>query len=878
MALPAILLQKSNDSNCSDHKTTTTLTYITMKKFLLLLSAIGIIATACQTDTTTDNFIGVGNGEEGTTLTVSLAETRTSLGEKVGTSYPVYWSEEDKIVVNGVPSEEIQINEEDRAHAIFSFNQKLDYPYAVTYPYSVSTTAKNPIVELPAEQKYVENSFDVNSAPMCGYVINKGDKISLSHLAGVLRIPIKSAYDNTILDKVVLTATSGAKLAGEFSVDCKNAKITPTESAQSSITYTLPSNFKLSQIVGEPLYISVPAGFIGKCTIEFIEKSGAKMTCSWAPSSPVKAGIVREFKGLTYEHKAGGVLEPLPVEEDEFTIFYKSIHGHVTYSDGSPIANVAVSDGFQVVSTDSNGYYELKGVTPQTWYIYCSLPADVKVPIDELGRPCFFKKYPSSTQQYDFTFEKLPGGVEKEFALLALADVQPGNMTHAERFIAQATPEIKNYSQTLSVPCYGIALGDIISNTTGIREYLFEHIQQALSAHNTGVPIFAVYGNHDCCDFNESLPVFADERSGSYNLKIQRAFEDTFGPANYSFNRGNVHVVTLRNTQYNDNIHPDGQYSMYFTDEQYAWLQQDLALVDKSRTVVFCVHIPIFNKGGTHVQDVLNLLDEFSEAHVLSGHLHFRQCYDHVKANTGHKVYEQSWSSCGAVANGHGININCDGAPTGYGVITFKSGKMAKSFHKGYAYGMNSEDYQIRLHRGNDITGAAIPEGDANTYGTKGYYQFPYDGNTIIANVFSSDQYTWTVEVWKYDEATGARTTKIGDMTSLNPYYKIPLYEELVGSWTAEDPRRPADTVTNSGRDFWTIGVLLGYLGKSSTSRLYHECHTLWKYRLSDADANAKIMVVARDRWGNEYTETEFQVGTDIGYSIYNPEKNPTVE
>ena len=76
-----------------------------MKKFLLLLTSIVIFAAGCQTDTTTDKFIGVGNSEEGTSLVVSLAGTRTSLGEKVGTNYPVYWSEGDKLVVNGYLSD-----------------------------------------------------------------------------------------------------------------------------------------------------------------------------------------------------------------------------------------------------------------------------------------------------------------------------------------------------------------------------------------------------------------------------------------------------------------------------------------------------------------------------------------------------------------------------------------------------------------------------------------------------------------------------------------------------------------------------------------------------------------------------------------------------
>lgn len=848
-----------------------------MKKLLILFAAIGIFAVGCQTDSTTDNIAGVGNGEC-SIITISLADTRISLGEKVGENYPVFWDENDKIVVNGKLSKEVKIDSDNKSKATFLVDGVLKFPYAITYPYCSSTSVENPVVEFPAQQTYEKGTFAAGYAPMCGYTTQQRESITLSHLASVLHFPVKAKYEGVKLAKIIISSQN--KIAGKFAVNCQNATISATEHCESVVTYSLPANFALSTSTVSDFFITLPAVNVGACTIEFVEPSGEKMVANWTPSKPLSKGIVREFKTVTYQQKTTIGLEALEVENDELTIFYKNIYGHVRYSDGTPIANVAVSDGFQVVKTDAKGYYKLNGVTPETWYIYCSLPSDVKVPIDKLGRPCFFQKYPSNSPQYDFTFEKLPGGVEKEFILLALADVQPGNMTQVNRIKAQATPEIKNYSQTLSVPCYGVALGDIISNTKGDEEFLFEHTQQAISATNTGVPIFAVYGNHDCCDFNESLPIFADERNGSYNLKIQRAFEDTFGPANYSFNRGNVHVVTLRNTQYNDNIHPDGHYSMYFTDEQYEWLQQDLALVDKSRTVVFCVHIPIFNKGGTHVQDVLSLLDKFNEAHVLSGHLHFRQCYDHIKAKTGHKIYEQSWSSCGAVANGHGVNINCDGAPTGYGVITFENGKMAKSFHKGYAYGMNTEDYQIRLHRGNDITGAAIPEGDTNNNGTKGYYQFPYDSNTIIANVFSSDHYTWTVEVWKYDKATGKRTTKIGNMTSLNSYYKIPEYDELVGSYTYEDPKRPDETkVTDSGRDFWTIGVLLGHLGKSKTDRLYHECHTLWKYRLSDTDANAdNLMVVARDRWGNEYTQTEFQVGTDIGYAVYDATLNPKVE
>ena len=47
----------------------------------------------------------------------------------------------------------------------------------------------------------------------------------------------------------------------------------------------------------------------------------------------------------------------------------------------------------------------------------------------------------------------------------------------------------------------------------------------------------------------------------------------------------------------------------------------------------------------------------------------------------------------------------------------------------------------------------------------------------------------------------------------------------------------------------------------------------MWKFTLPDP--NAKVMVVAKDRWGNEFTQTKFQMGTDIGYAIYDANNNP---
>ena len=82
-----------------------------MKRYTLCTLLSALLFVACQTDYTAD--LGL-NGDGTTTLTITTAKTRTYLGAKEGDSYPVYWSEGDRIVVNGNLSEEAVIDNNDR--------------------------------------------------------------------------------------------------------------------------------------------------------------------------------------------------------------------------------------------------------------------------------------------------------------------------------------------------------------------------------------------------------------------------------------------------------------------------------------------------------------------------------------------------------------------------------------------------------------------------------------------------------------------------------------------------------------------------------------------------------------------------------------------
>ena len=274
----------------------TNLNSVMRKIYLLGALLLASTLSSCDVDAPTK----VVGDDVVTTIDVSLPDTRIALGDKVDGIYSVSWSEGDKIVVNGVLSNEVDIDSENQSRATFSVPGILDYPLNVTYPYTSATTAENPAIEFKAEQSYTVDSFAEGSAPMCGYVAETGGRVELKHLAGVLRFPVVASAEGVVLQKIVVTSTTGTKLSGVFAVNCATAVVTPTEQTQSVVTYTLPVNFVLSTTEPSVFYISVPAGEMGSATIEFIEASGEKMVSNWNPSTPIKSGIVREFKPITY--------------------------------------------------------------------------------------------------------------------------------------------------------------------------------------------------------------------------------------------------------------------------------------------------------------------------------------------------------------------------------------------------------------------------------------------------------------------------------------------------------------------------------------------------------------------------------------------------
>ena len=325
----------------------------------------------------------------------------------------------------------------------------------------------------------------------------------------------------------------------------------------------------------------------------------------------------------------------------------------------------------------------------------------------------------------------------------------------------------------------------------------------------------SIYGELDDAGLTEmaSLADLRDStvqdplRTVAHDIAAQRNFEYAFGPVNYSFNRGEAHIVVMDNIIFPN--HDD--YYLGFRDDQVEWLRQDLESVSKDKMLILCVHIPIRANEGNNVDKVVDLIEQFAEVHVMSGHTHYAENNEY----DGHYEHVHG-AACGAWWR---TVINADGTPNGYSVYRVDGASFSNWYYKSVGF---DKDYQIRLYRGN----LKYMEGYAKQY------EFYYKGEgDIIANIWNADS-NWKVEVYEDGICTGEMEAYGSDATK---------------------------------RDAWASGYMLGVLGLSGTSYDKSNVSHLYYYTLKNPSASS-VRVVATDQFRNTYEQTAFTPNTTAGF------------
>jgi len=395
------------------------------------------------------------------------------------------------------------------------------------------------------------------------------------------------------------------------------------------------------------------------------------------------------------------------------------ITGTVT-SNGKGIANVAVSDGYNLVLTDKNGSYSFEAHY-HAEFVFVSSPAGHEFDAVR-GIANFYKSIDknSKQQQLDFALSKLKIDDNKH-AFIIWGDTQIQSKEDAALLKTVSAPDTKALAASLSaVPVHAIAVGDLVFD----KFDLFDDYKEAVST--VGIPFFQLIGNHD-------MDYTARTDDGS-----QATFKSHFGPTYFSFNRGKVHYVVLDDVFFIGSGH---RYIGYLTENQLAWLEKDLQHVPKGSTVVVSLHIPTNNGqkqlkkakeeelGGvvSNREALYSLLKPF-KVHIMSGHTHFNENWE--KEN----IMEHNHGTvCGAWWTGP---ICGDGTPSGYGVYEVE-GDEVKWYYKSVGY---TKEHQLTIYKKGEV--AARP-------------------NAVVANVWNFDD-KWKVE-WFEDGAAKGKMERIAD-------------------------------------------------------------------------------------------------------------------
>ena len=806
-------------------------------KYLFLISALAFAGISCAK--------GIDESElkdpyaDGTKIKLTSRYLVTTDEVGILEYMPVSWPDDASVSVNGYQMFKTKQQFADTTIAEFGSTEEISAPYYVTSPYYSRSNPKLQRVMIPSTQTVSLDGLDFSTLPVCGY--SESDSLTLRHLTGGICLSLTRSSKASIITKVNLSVSGEAKISGEFIVDCINATMAPSNSS-SSIEYVYADGMVVALGTNALVYMFLPAGDYEECIVTISDVTNKSMTITM-PSVSVKAGAVKMYGEVEYESGSsvvvGGQVD-------------RSVEGYVKDNSGKPIEGVAVSDGFTVVRTDAEGYYRFEEVSTDTWHIYYSTPANYEIAINQHGQPCFWQDYTPGTTRYDFILTPIAGGKEDKFALFTYGDPQVYSNNNLNRFLKEAVPGIKAHASTFDIPVYGMGLGDIVFNTDNYKTtYQMVPMRNGFSVSSVGMPVFQVLGNHDYTEFDANNPLVTDERNSDINIKAQREYNDVFGPADYSFDRSDAHIIGMRNVIFSSpTTSGTGNYHGGFTDRQFEWLKQDLSQVPKDKLIILSVHIPIYNctdktigslNTGTNIKNVLDLLGQYDNVRIMSGHVHTQRTYIHSNGIIEHN----SASVAGAWWN---LCVSGDGCPNGFNVYTIQGNKIIDGYYYGYTASSSSRNHQMRLYRGNAVTGGAI-EGD-NKNGTKGYYAFNFDEDVILANVYNADP-DWRISVYEDDVYSG-------DMTLVNP--SQPSIGSLVGDYSYENPRRPADGV-ETGHDMWMTGYFMGVLGKTTSNGGWQECYHMYKYKLKNK--NASIKVVAVDRYGNTYQETKITEGTD---------------
>ena len=690
-------------------------------------------------------------------ISVSLTGfTKTTLGPSDGSSRKVFWSDGDRICINGTVSDALSGVPAESSSATFSFSSAPSAPYSLLYPASFYKNSNT--VTLPATQTYAAGSFTTGTEPLVGYAASAGDPVTMKHLCSVVQLKIKKHPDVSLgtIKKITFRGNAGEQITGNFTVTYSAATLTATSSAEADkvLQYNLSQSLSVSSAL--EVYLVVPARtYASGFTVVIEDDTQRIMTMTKPSAATLTAGKIVKMSEFAFMPDNYGMPEGC------------NVTGRVVDNANHPIEGVVVSDGIQSVKTGENGRFYMASELDGVRFVFVSTPSGY-LPQVVKGIPKFYKAKADATLSggiYDFgDYVLTPVENPNRYTLLITADPQPRKYSkwNNDRIAYKSLDVCADlYSELADVASgisgrqvYGICLGDIVHEDMS----LFDEYDKALA--KLGYPTYNVIGNHD------------NEYSATDDDGAGAVYESHYGPRNYSFNIGGIHFVMLDNLIMKDN--GSGKLSSFdqgLTDEIWAWLQSDLAFIPTTSKLMVCAHSPMFRlinsnertNTANHGPDYGGLINKYSEIHAWAGHTHvgFNYIYPTNHRHKRVQVHTLARSTGELWTN----EYLASGTPRGFTIVEVDNGTVTWRFHPltrqtGAFVGVTSKicsagppAYTWRDWNYNGSGVAVMKNGGGaldEEYQLHAYPRGSYGDNYVYANVFLWDT-KWQNPVWTPD-------------------------------------------------------------------------------------------------------------------------------
>ena len=280
-----------------------------------------------------------------TVLTLELpGTTKTVLGDAQDGMRPVLWCKGDKISVNGVVSDPLDV-EGDVLKADFVLSGQVSAPYEIIYPAGMVKDAET--VTLPAGQKYAAGDNIVSgSMPMAGY--STTESVMMKQVCGILGIRLKMGTEANLIRYIEVTALGGEPVCGDFTVDYQNgtlsSEVKDANVIRMEVQKTLPAES------ANAFNVILPAGvYSAGFQVKVVDENARAMVRSIKGSRKLEAGKLMLMPELTFvpNGEEKGVEIATPEDWNSFATAYNAGE----YPD-SQIATITADLDFLSVGAD----------------------------------------------------------------------------------------------------------------------------------------------------------------------------------------------------------------------------------------------------------------------------------------------------------------------------------------------------------------------------------------------------------------------------------------------------------------------------------------------------------------------------------------------